>query len=107
VVVAMKTGATDTVRFDSRPTLAEGASIAEPVRGREVLAALRQSNGDAIAIEEQEIIAAREFAAHQGVYIEPTSALAVSGTRLLLASGAIGRMETVVTIISGHGLKSR
>jgi threonine synthase len=107
VVVAMKTGAADTVRFDSRPTLAEGASIAEPIRGREVLAALRQTGGDAIAIDEHEIGAARELAARQGIYVEPTSALVVAGTRALLASGAIGRHETVVMIITGHGLKSR
>ncbi|HEU5432438.1 MAG TPA: pyridoxal-phosphate dependent enzyme, partial [Thermomicrobiales bacterium] len=52
LVVAMRSGAADVERFPSTPTLAEGASIAEPIRGREALAALRQTNGGAVAIEE-------------------------------------------------------
>ena len=34
----------------SRPTIAEGASIAKPVRAREVLAALRRSGGATVAM---------------------------------------------------------
>lgn len=107
VVEAMEHGAADVERFDSRPTLAEGASIAEPIRGREVLAALRETKGGAVAISEEAIVAGRELAAHQGVYIEPTSALAVAAVRELLSSGAIAPDETTVAVISGHGLKSR
>lgn len=107
MVVAMRAGADDVARFPSTPTLAEGASIAEPIRGREVLAALRGTNGDAIAVEEWDIAAARELAARQGVYIEPTSALAVAATRTLLLDGAIRPDESVVAVITGHGLKSR
>ncbi len=43
---------------DPRPTLAEGASIAKPVRGREVLAALRRSGGGTVAVSEEAIEAA-------------------------------------------------
>ncbi len=107
LVVAWEQGATETIRFDSRPTLAEGASIADPIRAREVLAALRDSGGGAVAIEEHEIAAARELAAHQGIYIEPTSAVAVAATQRLIAAGSLRRDETIVTFISGHGLKSR
>ncbi len=107
LAVAMVAGAETTVRFDSKPTLAEGASIADPIRGREALTALRESHGGAVAISEDEIVAARALAAHQGFYVEPTSALAVAATRKLLASGAVTPAETIVTFISGHGLKSR
>lgn len=107
LVVAMERGAEEVERFPSMPTLAEGASIAEPIRGREVLAALRQTGGDAAAVSEAEIVSARELAAHQGVYMEPTSALAVAATRTLLANGAIRPEESIVAVITGHGLKSR
>ena len=107
LVVAMERGAEDVERFPSTPTLAEGASIAEPIRGREVLAALRQTGGGAVAVAEDEIVSGRELAARQGVYIEPTSALAVAATRVLLATEAVTTSESVVNVISGHGLKSR
>jgi threonine synthase len=107
LVVAMERGAEEVERFPSTPTLAEGASIVEPIRGREVLAALRQTGGDAVAVAEAEIVSARELTARQGVYIEPTSALAVAAARALLANGSVRPDESVVAVITGHGLKSR
>jgi threonine synthase len=107
LVVAMERGAEEVERFSSTPTLAEGASIAEPIRGREVLAALRQTGGDAIAVAESEIVSARELAARQGIYIEPTSALAIAAARTLLANGSVRPEESMVAVITGHGLKSR
>ena len=107
IVAAVVSGDLEHQRFAARPTLAEGASIVDPIRGRWVLAALRASGGGAAAIDEERIISARELAAHQGIYIEPTSALAVAGAQALIAGAEVKPHETIVIHISGHGLKSR
>jgi len=92
--------------FDRQPSIAEGASIAAPVRGREVLAALRKSGAGAVRATELEIIEATLESARQGLYIEPTSALAVAAARKLLRSGTIRRSESTVLVLTGSGLKA-
>ena len=69
---------TPSCRRDWQPTIAEGTSIARPVRDREVLAAVRESGGMIVAVAEEAIApAVRTLAAH-GLYAEPTSALVVA-----------------------------
>jgi threonine synthase len=88
------------------PTIAEGAAIAQPVRPREVLAALRRSGGGAVAVPEAEIAAAVFDLAAQGLYAEPTSAMAAAGLARLWASGAISPRETTVVLLTGTGAKA-
>jgi threonine synthase len=106
VHAAFGTGAEDVAAVERRPTLAEGASIARPVRGRELLAALRESRGRTAAVEEEEIAAGLRDLARQGIYVEPTSAVAVAGVRQLLARREIGPGETTVVMLTGSGLKA-
>ncbi|MCC6791638.1 MAG: pyridoxal-phosphate dependent enzyme [Thermomicrobiales bacterium] len=106
IVAALDRGELDAMPFARRPTLAEGASIANPVRGRELLAAIRSSGGGAVAVDEGEIESGLREIAAAGIYIEPTSALAVAATRRLIASGALRADERVVMVLSGSGLKA-
>jgi threonine synthase len=87
------------------PTLAEGAAIPRPVRGRRILQALRESGGMAVAVSEAEIAAAQQAMAHLGYYIEPTSALAYAG--YLQLTDRIGAGERVVLTLTGSGLKGK
>jgi threonine synthase len=41
----------------------------------------------------------------EGVFCEPASAAGVAGVRRLAAEGRIGPDETVVCVLTGHGLK--
>ena len=88
------------------PTIAEGASIASPVRAREVLAALRRSGGATVALAEAEIEAALFELARIGLYVEPTSALAAAAFNRLLDEGVIRPGETTVLVLTGSGLKA-
>jgi threonine synthase len=106
IAAALAAGAADTEPFPRRPTLAEGASIANPVRGRELLTAIRESNGGAVAIEEDEIAAGLREIARSGIYIEPTSALAVAAGRRLISDGVVSPNERLVAVLSGSGLKA-
>ena len=88
------------------PTIAEGAAIARPVRPREVLAALRRSGGGAVAVSEAEITAAVFDLASQGLYAEPTSAMAAAGLAKLWAAGTVSPGETTVVLLTGTGAKA-
>lgn len=88
-------------------TVAEGARIPNPVRGAEVLWALEACRGQAVAVTEEEILHAQGILARrEGIYVEPTSALALAGLFRLVKAGAIRNGETVVIPLTGSGLKA-
>jgi threonine synthase len=84
------------------PTIAEGTAITRPVRDKEVLAAVRESDGVIVAVPEAEIgPAVRRLAAH-GLYTEPTGAIVIAALpRLPITPG-----QVTVTVLTGSGLKS-
>ncbi|MGD1992403.1 MAG: pyridoxal-phosphate dependent enzyme [Anaerolineae bacterium] len=83
-------------------TVAEGACIAEPVRDWEILAAVRRTKGAILSVPDEETIYAQRRLAHQGFYVEPTSALALAGLDHLR-----DQLDgTVVVVLTGSGFKS-
>lgn len=89
-----------------RPTIAEGTAIAAPIRMPEILAALADTGGGAVALDEAEIEAAMLDLARIGVYVEPTAAQPAAAHARLLESGRIDRKETTVLVLTGSGLKA-
>jgi threonine synthase len=88
------------------PTVAEGIASSKPVRMREVLAPVRASGGEIVAVTEDEIVRALAGLARKGFYVEPTSAAAAAGLSQLIARGAIKQGETTVLVLTGTGLKA-
>jgi threonine synthase len=99
-------GSEDFTPVEVRATIAEGASIAKPVRAREVLAALRRSGGATVAVSEAEIEGALFELSGIGLYAEPTSALAAAAFTKLIERGIIQSRETTVVVLTGSGLKT-
>src|SRR5271165_7250968 len=99
-------GSEDLVPVEVRPTIADGASIAKPVRAREVLAAVRRSGGATVAVSEAEIEAALGDLGRLGLYVEPTSAIAAAALTKLAQGGVIRAGETTVVVLTGGGLKA-
>lgn len=91
---------------ERRPTIAEGASIAHPVRLPEAVEAIRRSNGAAVGVSDDEIGAATRSLAKRGLYAEPTSAVAAAALRRFIAGGVIQPEQTTVVVLTGSGLKS-
>jgi threonine synthase len=83
-------------------TIAEGVSIADPFHGSQVLAAVRESKGIFLKAAEQDIKAGQYQLSHQGIYAEPTSGLVWAGLKQLPDQFP----DPVISIITGHGLKS-
>jgi threonine synthase len=88
------------------PTIAEGASIANPVRLPETVEAIRRSDGAATAVTEDQIRAAVRKLASRGLYAEPTSSVAAAALDRFLGDGTIRSDETTVVVLTGAGLKS-
>jgi threonine synthase len=99
-------GSIDLTPVGVRPTIADGASIAKPVRAREVLAAVRRSRGATVTVSEAEIEGALVELGRNGFYVEPTSAIAAAAFTALLESGLIRPDETTVLVLTGAGLKA-
>lgn len=88
------------------PTVAEGIASSKPTRMREVLAPVRASGGEIVAVTEDEIVRALGTLAKKGLYVEPTSAAAAAGLSQLIARGAIRKGQTTVLVLTGSGLKA-
>ncbi|HEY4250127.1 MAG TPA: pyridoxal-phosphate dependent enzyme [Roseomonas sp.] len=89
-----------------KPTMAEGTAIAEPIRLRECLGVLEQTQGGAVMLSEAEIAAATLELARGGIYAEPTSAQAAAAFGKVLEAGTIRPGETTVVVLTGTGLKA-
>ena len=89
-------------------TVASAIRIGNPARWEEAMAAFTASRGRVAAVSDAQILDAYRWrAAAEGVFFEPPSAASVAG---LLAHGlpdveASAPPETVVCVLTGHGLK--
>ena len=84
------------------PTVAEGVRVRQPVRGDAALQVVEDSGGLFVAVEEENILTARDQLSRLGFYVEPTSAIIWEALQ-----ETAGRLpEPVVAILTGSGLKS-
>lgn len=86
-----------------KETIAEGIAIANPIRGKDILHAAKETHGEFITVKENEIIDAWYYSLRKGYYIEPTSAVAIAGFNKY----HLDKNEIVVIPLTGHGLKNR
>jgi len=101
---AFRKGWTEPGRIVKKETMAEGIAIAEPVRGRQILEAVRETGGEILAVTEKEIRLAQGEMGRKGHFIEPTSAATIAGLKKYLRKKR--RKETIVSSLTGTGLKS-
>jgi threonine synthase len=106
LAVAWRAGADDFVPFRPAPTMADGIAATKPVRTREVLAALRRSNGGVVAVPEDRIAPALTALGRIGLFVEPTAATTAAALSQLRAAGTIAPHETTIAVLTGHGLKA-
>ena len=89
-------------------TVAGGIAVEHPPRLHQVLGALTDSGGEAVAVAEEEIVRwQRRMALEEGLFVEPTSASVLAGLESLLESGKIEERERVLVALTGFGFKDR
>ncbi len=86
------------------PTVAEGIAIREPQRLAEMIAAVKESDGDFIAVDDESVIQAQEMLGAMGIYVEPTSGAAVAGM-LQFFPAEYDKKLNIVVPLTGSGLK--
>jgi threonine synthase len=99
---AAEQGLEEPVPVEPGPTAADGIRIARPPRGVQILAAVRASGGTVVRVADDQLWAAFDVLASQGVLVEPTSAVAFAALDQL----PLATTETVVVAITASGLKS-
>jgi len=103
VVDAFRSGAEEVKGAEPDYTVADGIAITKPLRGRDILRALRETGGEAVAVGEEEIVSAKVSLARNGLFVETTSAVPVAALERL--RDAIREDGVVVIPLTGTGLK--
>nr|WP_279528014.1 pyridoxal-phosphate dependent enzyme [Halospeciosus flavus] len=85
--------------------VADGVQIAEPARKDQILDAIDDTDGDAIALDADPTADALDALHEAGFYVEPTSAIAVAGLDTYRERGVVDADDDVVVALTGHGLK--
>lgn len=90
----------------SPTTVAFGLTVPAPLGGVEILAALRATNGTAIAVTDEELLASqRQVGRLEGTWVCPEGAACFAAVGRLRASGWLNSEQEVVVLNTGSGLK--
>ncbi|HEV8224403.1 MAG TPA: threonine synthase [Rubrobacteraceae bacterium] len=91
--------------FENPETVASAIRIGSPASKEGALAASRESGGLIESVTDDEILEAQALlASEEGVFCEPASAAGIAGLLKLVREGR-GPEGTVVSVLTGHGLK--
>lgn len=99
----LKTG-----KFEYKPanTIADSISAGAPRNLYMAANAVKESNGFAIAVPDEEILSAqKEFIKHTGILCEPSCASVYAVYKKLIAQNKISSTEKPLLMITGNGLK--
>ncbi|MCP3920657.1 MAG: threonine synthase [bacterium] len=87
-------------------TVASGLRVPTPIGDRWMLRVLRESNGTAVAVDDDALVAGtREIARHEGIFAAPEGGALVAALRELRARDWVRPEEHVVLFNTGTGLK--
>ena len=87
-------------------TLADSIAVGVPRNADKALMAIRESNGLVVNVSDEEIMAAQKLLGMTcGVFGEPAGVTGTAGVKKLCEQGVIGKDDTVVSVVTGNGLK--
>jgi threonine synthase len=94
------------IRPVSGETVADSISVSMPRDGEAAVRAIRESNGSAVTVSDQEILQAiAEVARGCGVFAEPAAATAYAGLKRAVRDGLVDPSWRTVILNTGNGLK--
>ncbi len=108
VIRAFEAGDTSVTPWEGAKTVADGLRVPMMVGDQEILRALRESNGTAIAVPDEESMAfVKHLGTDEGIYGAPEDGAVLAAIPLLLERGDLDKDETVVGFLTGSGYKYR
>jgi threonine synthase len=106
IVHAFEAGEKTAGEFPEAHTIASGLRVPKAIGDFLILNILRQSNGGAIAIDDDEMIrVAREVGSSEGLFVAPEAAACFAALKSLRSAGKIDSGERVVIFNTGSGIK--
>jgi len=104
VVRAFAAGRDETVPWPEPRTAASGLRVPAPLGDRLILAALRASGGDAIAVRDEDLLEEAHLGSREeGIDLAPEGSAALAAARLLRARGSLTPTDRVVVFNTGAG----
>ena len=106
IVKAFHDGENFADEFPNAHTVASGLRVPKAIGDFLILDALRQSNGTAIAVSDEELIAAvKEIGRHEGIFCAPEGAACLPALQKMIEDNSVSEGETVVIFNTGAGVK--
>jgi threonine synthase len=106
IVRAFAEGKRFAVEFPNAATVASGLRVPRAIGDFLILDVLRKSGGTAVAVTDDELIAAtREIGAAEGLFCAPEGAACLPALRRLIGAGRVNSDERVVLFNTGAGVK--
>jgi threonine synthase len=106
IVRAFENGESSANEFPNAHTCASGLRVPKAIGDFLMLNILRQSNGGAVAVDDEEMIrVAREVGSSEGLFVAPEGAACFAAFKSLRSTGKIDLRERVVIFNTGSGIK--
>jgi threonine synthase len=107
-IVNAFTSKTDYVEPIEHPdTIAKSLAIGNPGDGKYALKRIRDSNGLAQSVSDEDTIEAIKLLARtEGIFTEPAGGVTIAAVKKLVDTGMISTDEVVVCYVTGNGLKT-
>ena len=106
IVRAFDAGEKTAVEFPDAHTIASGLRVPKAIGDFLILKILRQSNGGAISIDDEEVIrVGREVGSSEGLFVALEAAACFAALKSLRSTGKIHSGERVVIFNTGSGIK--
>jgi threonine synthase len=91
---------------DKPQTVCSAIAVGNPIDAPKVFAALDDSNGLALSVDDDETLASQQHLAKlESLYVEPSSATTVAALSHLVKKGLMKKDDVVVCVATGAGLK--
>ena len=106
IVRAFQAGEKVATEFPDAHTIASGLRVPKAIGDFLILKILRDSNGGAIAVNDEEMIRiSREVGASEGLFVCPEGGACFAALKMLHSAGKIASAERVVIFNTGSGIK--
>jgi threonine synthase len=106
IVRAFENADSIATEFPNAHTCASGLRVPKAIGDFLILKILRQSNGGAVAVDDEEMLrVTREVGSSEGLFVAPEAAACFAALKSLLWSGKITPDERVVIFNTGSGIK--
>jgi len=87
-------------------TIAHAIAVGNPTEWFSAVNAVKQSGGGIIKIPDEKMLSAQKLLAKQeGLFVQPGAAIAIAGLEALVSKNFFKSKDTIVPIVTGHGLK--